>query len=118
MVFAPQTNRIAPQATGVEGSARERLGVAAVGAGYWGPNLIRNAQSPATWLTTVCDMDLDVDRGPARAVNGVTRRLACTSAARRELGFRAEVGPEDDRTQLVASWRAERSVAPVGASPR
>ncbi|MGZ4330445.1 MAG: Gfo/Idh/MocA family protein [Acidimicrobiia bacterium] len=33
--------------------------MAVVGAGYWGPNLVRNAlQSPATSLAAVCDMDL------------------------------------------------------------
>ena len=35
------------------------VGIAVVGAGYWGPNLVRNAlQSPATRLTSVCDSDL------------------------------------------------------------
>jgi predicted dehydrogenase len=35
------------------------VGIAVVGAGYWGPNLVRNAlQSPATRLTFVCDSDL------------------------------------------------------------
>jgi predicted dehydrogenase len=36
----------------------ERLGVAVVGAGYWGPNLIRNFRSAADWdLRAVCDLD-------------------------------------------------------------
>lgn len=36
------------------------LGVAVIGAGYWGPNLIRNfLTSPDTWLWSVCDLDLD-----------------------------------------------------------
>jgi predicted dehydrogenase len=35
------------------------VGIAVVGAGYWGPNLVRNAlQSPATRLVSVCDTDL------------------------------------------------------------
>jgi predicted dehydrogenase len=35
------------------------VGLAVVGAGYWGRNLVRNAlQSPATHLIAVCDMDL------------------------------------------------------------
>ena len=34
------------------------MGIAVVGAGYWGPNLARNAlQSPATRLAAVCDSD-------------------------------------------------------------
>jgi predicted dehydrogenase len=36
------------------------LGVAVVGAGYWGPNLVRNfASHPATDLRWVCDRDLE-----------------------------------------------------------
>src|ERR1700704_4036426 len=35
------------------------VGIAVVGAGYWGPNIVRNAlQCPATRLTAVCDADL------------------------------------------------------------
>lgn len=38
----------------------EPIGFAVIGAGYWGPNLVRNAlQSPATRLISVCDADLD-----------------------------------------------------------
>jgi predicted dehydrogenase len=34
------------------------VGLAVVGAGYWGPNLVRNAiQSPSTRLVAVCDKD-------------------------------------------------------------
>jgi predicted dehydrogenase len=40
-------------------SELEPVGLAVVGAGYWGPNLVRNAlQSPATRLVAVCDLDL------------------------------------------------------------
>jgi predicted dehydrogenase len=36
----------------------EPVGIAVVGAGYWGPNLVRNAlQSPATKLVAVCDAE-------------------------------------------------------------
>ncbi len=46
---------------------RPRVGLAVVGAGYWGPNLARNAQkTPAMRLEYLCD--LDVDR--ARSVMG------------------------------------------------
>ncbi len=35
-----------------------QLGVAVVGAGYWGPNLIRNFRAAADWdLRAVCDLD-------------------------------------------------------------
>jgi UDP-glucose 4-epimerase len=57
------------------------------------------------------DSDLEVEFGPERAVNGVTRRLADTSAAARDLGFEAEVSLDDGLRRLVKWWRAERSAA-------
>ncbi len=54
--------------------------------------------------------DLDVEHGPERAVNGVTRRLADISAAQRDLGFTAEVDLATGLEQLVAWWRAEQLV--------
>jgi len=68
----------------MRGSVREQnavteapLGVAVIGAGYWGPNLMRNfATSPNTELVHVCDLD------PDRAV--------------RVLGARSEVRISDD----------------------
>jgi len=41
-------------------TSRDRLSVAVVGAGYWGPNLIRNFRSADDWdLVAVCDLDTD-----------------------------------------------------------
>jgi UDP-glucose 4-epimerase len=60
------------------------------------------------------DSDLDVEFGPTRQVNGVTRRLADTSAAQRDLGFVAEIGLEDGLRELVAWWQGERELAAVG----
>jgi len=38
--------------------AADRIGLAVVGAGYWGPNLVRNAQAtPAFTLRWLCDLD-------------------------------------------------------------
>ena len=38
----------------------EPLRVAVIGAGYWGPNLIRNFEAcPVTDLRTVCDLDVE-----------------------------------------------------------
>jgi UDP-glucose 4-epimerase len=65
-------------------------------------------------LLRAMDSDLDVEFGPARQVNGVTRRLADTSAATRDFGFTAEVGLEDGLRRLVAWWQAEQLV-PQGA---
>ena len=47
---------------------------------------------------------LEVEHGPARQVNGVVRRLADTSAAARDLGFKAEVELEEGLRQLVSWW--------------
>jgi len=38
----------------------EKLGVAVIGVGYWGPNLIRNFASSDEWdLVAVCDLDVE-----------------------------------------------------------
>ncbi|WP_051217929.1 Gfo/Idh/MocA family protein [Nocardioides insulae] len=38
----------------------EKLGIAVVGAGYWGPNLIRNFRGSTDWeLRAVCDLDTE-----------------------------------------------------------
>jgi UDP-glucose 4-epimerase len=62
-------------------------------------------------LLQVMDSDLAVVHGPARAVNGVTRRLADTNDARQRLGFEAEVGLLEGLTRLVTWWRGERELA-------
>jgi UDP-glucose 4-epimerase len=70
----------------------------------------------AETLLRVMGSDLSVEHGPERAVNGVTRRLADTSMASDELGFRAEIDIEEGLTQLVEWWRAARAVAPLVTS--
>jgi UDP-glucose 4-epimerase len=63
------------------------------------------------------DPALVPEHGPARAVNGVTRRLADTSRAARRIGFRAEIGLRDGLRDLVDWWRAERAAdAATGAA--
>jgi UDP-glucose 4-epimerase len=66
----------------------------------------------AQMLLAVMGSDLPVTHGPARAVNGVTRRLADTALAREELGFEAEVDLEEGLTRLVDWWRGARAGAP------
>jgi UDP-glucose 4-epimerase len=61
-------------------------------------------------LLAAMDADLDVEFGPERAVNKVSRRLAEITAARERLGFVAEVGIDEGLRQLVDWWRAERQV--------
>ncbi len=53
--------------------------------------------------------DLVPEHAPERSVNPVPRRLSDPSAAARDLGFRAEIGPLEGIRELVAWWRAERS---------
>jgi len=65
-------------------------------------------------LLRAMDSDLSVEHGPDRAVNGVTRRLADTSAARIDLGFEAEIGLEEGLRELVAWWRPLRSEIAAG----
>lgn len=70
-------------------------------------------------LLRVMGSDLDVEFGPERAVNGVTRRLADTSAARRDLGFEATVGLDEGLSELVEWWRPLRDeVAAARAATR
>ena len=55
-------------------------------------------------LLRVMGSGLEVEHGPERQVNGVARRLADTSAAARDLGFKAEVELEEGLRQLVSWW--------------
>jgi UDP-glucose 4-epimerase len=61
-------------------------------------------------LLAAMDSNLELEFGPERAVNKVSRRLADTTAARERLGFEAEVGIDEGLRQLVEWWRAERHV--------
>ena len=65
-------------------------------------------------LLRVMGSDLPVEHGPERAVNGVTRRLADTAAAERDLGFKAEIGLEEGLRQLVEWWRPQREAVAAG----
>lgn len=67
------------------------VGVAVVGAGYWGPNLVRNFLTcDRTWLWTVCDLDID----RARAVVGKRSSIEVTD--------RFEDVLADDRIEAIA----------------
>ncbi len=58
--------------------------------------------------------ELGVEHGPERAVNGVVRRLADTTAARRDLGFEATIGIEEGLRQLVEWWAPLREEIAAG----
>ncbi|MGZ4452319.1 MAG: NAD-dependent epimerase/dehydratase family protein [Nocardioides sp.] len=57
---------------------------------------------------------LGVEHGPERAVNGVTRRLADITAARRDLGWEPTIGLEDGLRLLVEWWRPLRAEIAAG----
>ncbi len=65
-------------------------------------------------LLAAMGSDLAVEHGPERAVNGVTRRLADIEAARRDLGFAAEVPLEQGLRELVDWWRPLRAEIAAG----
>lgn len=58
--------------------------------------------------------ELGVEHGPERAVNGVVRRLADTTAASRDLGFTATIGIEEGLRELVEWWRPLRAEIAAG----
>jgi UDP-glucose 4-epimerase len=70
----------------------------------------------AGMLLKVMRSDLDVEHGPDRAVNGVTRRLADIEKAREQLGWTPEIDLEEGLTRLVRWWRSERAPEMAGAS--
>ncbi|HEY9314828.1 NAD-dependent epimerase/dehydratase family protein [Williamsia sp.] len=67
-------------------------------------------------LLRVMGSPLSVEHGPERAVNGVVRRLADTTAASNDLGFRAEIGVEDGLRALVKWWEPQRESIAAGRS--
>lgn len=68
----------------------------------------------AETLLAAMDSDLGIDFGPERAVNSVVRRLADTSAARRDLGFEATTGLEEGLEKLVEWWAPLREEVAAG----
>lgn len=65
----------------------------------------------ARLLSKVMGSSLEPHHQPARAVNGVTRRLADTAKAQRQLGFKADIQLEDGLRELVAWWRLNMAQA-------
>ncbi|WP_024848679.1 MULTISPECIES: NAD-dependent epimerase/dehydratase family protein [unclassified Aminobacter] len=66
-------------------------------------------------LSKVMGVSIPPEHGPARTVNGVTRRLADTTKAERMLGFKAEIGLEQGLEELVDWWRAESGTTSMAA---
>lgn len=65
-------------------------------------------------LLRVMNSEQHIEYGPERAVNSVVRRLADTTAARRDLGFEARIGLEEGLRQLVTWWRPLRAEVAAG----
>ncbi len=65
----------------------------------------------AKLLSKVMGSSIDPHHQAARVVNGVTRRLADTSKAQQQLGFKADIRMEDGLRELVAWWRLNMAVA-------
>ncbi|WP_405813775.1 NAD-dependent epimerase/dehydratase family protein [Streptomyces sp. NBC_01390] len=58
---------------------------------------------------------LEPEHGPARAVNGVVRRLADATQAAERLGFTARIDMRTGLRDLVEWWRAERAADAAAA---
>ena len=69
----------------------------------------------AQLLIGVMGADLEVEFGPERSVNKVSRRLADTNRARDRLGFEAQTSIEEGLAGLVEWWRAERQATQAAA---
>lgn len=70
----------------------------------------------ANALLRVMDSDLPIEYLPPRSVNGVVRRLADTTAAKRDLGFSTEVPLEVGLRRLVEWWAPQRDAIAAGRS--
>jgi UDP-glucose 4-epimerase len=62
-------------------------------------------------LLRVMGSNMHPEYGPERKVNPVSRRLADTTAAERDLGFRAEVDLDEGLRRLVDWWQLTRSTS-------
>lgn len=69
-------------------------------------------------LLQAMDSDLAVEHGPERAVNGVARRLADTTAAREDLGFTTRVTLDEGLRALVDWWAPQRHEIAAGRTVR
>ncbi|MCW2820184.1 MAG: oxidoreductase [Marmoricola sp.] len=66
-------------------SRNDQLGVAVIGAGYWGPNLIRNFRGSEAWdLRAVCDLDVDRAHQVLGARSGVDVTNSLAEVLRRD----------------------------------
>jgi UDP-glucose 4-epimerase len=65
----------------------------------------------AQMLSSIMGVSLEPQHKEARAVNGVTRRLADITKAEKLLGFKAEISMEQGLRDLVAWWQLKTAAA-------
>jgi UDP-glucose 4-epimerase len=64
----------------------------------------------AQTLLNVMESPLEIEYGPARKLGAVARRLADTSKAADQLGFKADVSLEEGLRRLIEWWRQQQDV--------
>ena len=67
-------------------------------------------------LLRVMGSDLEPEHGPERSVNAVSRRLADTSRAARDLDFTADVSLDEGLRRLVEWWKSQQSATALPSS--
>ncbi len=99
----------------VEDIARANLCAAAAPVDFGIYNVARGEETSLADLARSIARAMGVPRepelAPERGVSSVRRRLADITAAKRDLGFTAEVGLDEGIDNLVAWWRARCAVA-------
>jgi nucleoside-diphosphate-sugar epimerase len=65
----------------------------------------------ASALQRAMSSDLELEFGPPRGVNSVTRRQADISSAQKQLGWKPEIDLDEGLRRLVAWWQSERASA-------
>ena len=100
------------------------IGLAVVGAGYWGPNLVRNAMAtPSIRLRWLCDLDEDRARrvlGPYRRCRSTDSFDAILDDARHRRGRDRDAGghPRAARAGGVRGRQARRRREAAGSDAR
>ena len=72
------------------------------------PNPYFSCALMAAALSAVMKSDLEPEHGPARAVNGVTRRLADITRAEQKLGWKPQLSLHEGLQGLVDWWRSSK----------
>ena len=68
-------------------------------------------------MLKVMNSNLQIEFGPERKVNPVSRRLADTTQAEQLIGFKAQVGLEEGLARLVKWWQADKQTRLASGAP-